>query len=272
MTFFGVSELSAGYGGKDVIRELSFEVNENSVVGVLGANGCGKTTMLKALCGILPHRGSCILEGTALEGLPPRKLARLCGYIPQRSGISIDISVLDVVLMGFNPQLRLLEAPSGEMKKEAWKALETVGIAEEAHENYLHLSEGQKQLCIFARALAAGSHLLLLDEPESALDFQHRYHMLELLRDWAGQEKRGVMTALHDPALALDYCDRLLLLDNGGLCADLQPGKDSLERLEEGLSVIYGAISLHRIQDRHGRERLMMLKEPEGRQPEREVK
>ena len=96
--------------------------------------------------------------------------------------------------------------------------------------------------------------------------------MLELLGTWAGREKRAVLAALHDPSLALNYCDRLLLLDNGGLCADLQPGKDSLERLEEGLSVIYGAISLHRIQDRHGRERLMMLKEPEGRQPEREVK
>ena len=105
MSFFSVCHLTAGYGNGHVIRDISFELDGGCLMGVLGANGSGKTTMLKALCGILPHEGSCQLEETRLERLSPRQIAKLCSYIPQRSGISIDISVLDVVLMGFNPQL-----------------------------------------------------------------------------------------------------------------------------------------------------------------------
>ena len=163
MSFFKVENLTAGYGGKQVVNHLSFELEAGSLTGLLGANGSGKSTLLKALCGILPHRGSCMLEKQFLEELSSRELARLCSYIPQRSGISIDISVLDVVLMGFNPRLGLLEYPSAQMKEKARQALDRAGLAGREEENYLHLSEGQKQLCILARTLAAESRLLLLD-------------------------------------------------------------------------------------------------------------
>ena len=103
MSFFTVSGLGAGYGDRAVLREVSFALEAGQLVGVLGANGSGKTTLLKAVCGILPHTGRCTLEGIGLEGLSARQLARRCSYIPQRSGIGIDLPVLDVVLMGFNP-------------------------------------------------------------------------------------------------------------------------------------------------------------------------
>ncbi len=270
MSFFKVEDLTAGYGGRPVVEKISFELEEGSLLGLLGANGSGKTTLLKAICGILPHQGSCVLEGTRLEKLPPRQLARLCSYIPQRSGISIDISLLDVVLMGFNPRLGLLEHPSAQMKEKARQALAQTGLEERAEDNYLQLSEGQKQLCILARTLAAEGRFLLLDEPESALDFRHRYRMLELLRDWlrggedGGQKKRAAAAALHDPSLALNCCDSLLLLSEGKIHAVLHPGTDPLERMEEQLAVIYGSVSLHRCRDKSGREQLVMLKENGG--------
>ena len=120
-------------------------------------------------------------------------MARLVGYIPQRSGISIDISVLDVVLMGFNPRLGLLERPGRKMQDLAAQALEQVGLGGREQSNYLCLSEGQKQLCILARTLVSGSRLLLLDEPESALDFRYRHRMFNLLKAWVAQEKRAVV-------------------------------------------------------------------------------
>ncbi len=261
MCFFIVNNLTAGYGGKPVLEHLSFRLDRGCLLGILGANGSGKTTLLKAVCGILPHTGSCILEGTALESLPPRQLARRCGYIPQRSGISIDISALDVVLMGFNPRLGLLERPTAAMREEGLKALALVGLEGKEDSNYLSLSEGQKQLCIFARTLCCQGRLLLLDEPESALDFRFRHEMLGLLRDWLSGSPKAAMVALHDPSLALNYCDRLLLLAEGGILGTLSPGTDSLSHMEKQLEQLYGKVSLARLTGRSGRESLVLLRE-----------
>ena len=151
MSDFTVKNICAGYGKRNVIENVSFQLEKGTLMGVLGANGSGKTTLLKALCGILPHRGMSVLDGVELEKCSPKQLARLVSYIPQRSGISIDISVLDVVLMGFNPKLRLLEHPTKQMKEAALNVLQQVGLGGKEYENYLHLSEGQKQLCVFAR-------------------------------------------------------------------------------------------------------------------------
>ena len=140
MSFFTVDRLSAGYGGAPVLRELSLSVEEGEITGLLGVNGCGKTTLIRAVCGQMPHRGTCILNGQRLEGLPPRALARRCAYLPQRGSIVLDLSVLDVVLMGCNPWLGLLEQPDEKMREHARQALRRVGLAGREHDNYLALS------------------------------------------------------------------------------------------------------------------------------------
>lgn len=263
MSFFQVQNLTAGYRKQTILEHVSFSLPSGSLTGILGANGSGKTTLLKAICGILPHEGSCLLKQKPLEGLSPRKLAQRCSYIPQRSGIAIDISVLDVVLMGFNPHLRLLQHPSGEMRNAARRMLAQVGLAGREEDNYLTLSEGQKQLCILARTLISGGELLLLDEPESALDIRHRYQMLELVKRWIREEQRGALVTLHDPGLALSCCDRLLLLKDRAVLGLLRPQEDSLTDMEMTLQQIYGKMTLTRCPDRTGRKHLVMLKEQE---------
>lgn len=265
MSLLEVSHLCAGYGGRDILQDVSFAAEAGQLVGVLGANGSGKTTLLKAIGGILPHRGSCTVEGRALEKLSARQLATLCSYVPQRSGITIDLSALDVVLMGYNPRLGLLEHPTRAMRAEAESLLAMVGLPDCAEKNYLHLSEGQKQLCILARTLAADSSLLLLDEPESALDLHHRSHMLALLRQLIADETtpRSGIIVLHDPALALDYCDALLLLEEGRLAGCIHPRQDAPEEMERQLSRIYGAVTLLRCRDHGGAEHFVMLKDRE---------
>lgn len=263
MSYFAVNELSAGYGKQNVIRDISFGLDYGILMGVVGANGSGKTTLLKAICGILPHQGTCTLERTVLEKLLPKQIAKLISYIPQRSGISIDISVLDVVLMGFNPRLGLLEHPTKKMRIAALAALEQVGLGGKEEINYLHLSEGQKQLCILARTLVSDSKLLLLDEPESALDFRFRYQMLSLLRKWVALEERSAIVTLHDPALALNFCDKLLLLADDGVLGILEPKTESLDKMERMLSQVYGSISLQRCQNRRGECQIVILREGE---------
>ena len=264
MSFFSAEHINAGYGKQSIVKDVSFTVEEGCLLGLLGANGSGKTTLLKAVCGILPHEGRCLLDGSALETMTARQIAGCCSYIPQRSGISIDISALDVVLMGFNPRLGLLEHPGSAMRESAMRALAQVGLAGKEEMNYLHLSEGQKQLCILARTLVSGSSFLLLDEPESALDFRFRCRMLELLRRWLAEGKRGALVTLHDPTLAPNYCDKLLLLDRGTLVGTIDPRSDSLDEMERMMSTVYGPVSLHRCQSRKGRRQLVMLKEDEG--------
>ena len=230
-------------------------------MGIIGANGSGKTTLLKAICGILPHKGVCTLDNTDLEGLSAKQLAKLVSYIPQKSGISIDISVLDVVLMGFNPKLGLLEHPTKKMKNLAVEALHQVGLFCDEETNYLHLSEGQKQLCILARTLVSEGRLLLLDEPESALDFRFRNQILELLKSWVESQKSSAIVTLHDPVLALNFCDKLLLISEGSVLGTVEPKTDPLDKMEQMLSMVYGNISLQRCKNRKGKEQIVMLKE-----------
>ncbi|MDD6967799.1 MAG: ABC transporter ATP-binding protein [Firmicutes bacterium] len=259
MSILEVRQLTAGYGGKEVLQGVSFSLMPGELVGILGENGSGKTTLLKSICGIVPHGGSCLVGGTDSRSLSPRALARQVSYIPQQSGISIDLSALDVVLMGFNPRLGLLEYPSQDMKQQARRALREVGLAGREEENYQTLSQGQRQLCMLARTLVSQARLLLLDEPESALDFGGRYRMLSQLRRCLGGHC-GALVTLHDPQLALNCCDRLLLLGGGKLLGEICPKQDSLESMEEKLIGLYGGLTLIRAENRQGLHQLVLLK------------
>ncbi len=261
MSFFTAENLSAGYGSRKIIEGVSFSLEGGTLTGVLGANGSGKTTLLKALCGILPHQGHCTLEGQQLEGLSPRQLGTLCGYIPQRSGLFLHLPVEEVVLMGFNPRLGLLQRPGAREKALARQALAQVGLEGMEGESYLTLSEGQKQLCILARALAASPRLFLLDEPESALDPARRWQVLELLTGVLDRTGAAGLVVLHDPALALNFCHQLLLIGEGKLLGSLDPRRDSPQKMEEALSRIYGPVTLTRSRDKTGREHLVLLNE-----------
>ncbi len=263
MSFFSVNHISAGYQNTLVIKDVCFELESGQLMGILGANGSGKTTLLKAICGNLLHTGNSILNGCKLETLSVRQISKLCSYIPQRSGINIDISVLDVVLMGYNPQLSILEHPNSVMRANALQALEQVGLAGKENINYMHLSEGQKQLCILARTLVADNRLLLLDEPESALDFRYRYRMLDILRQWIREKDSSAIMTLHDPLLALNYCDQLLLLKDGEVLGEVYPQRDPLDKMEQMLSNVYGTVSLQYVHTRSGHRSLVMLKEDE---------
>ena len=242
---FEVNGLSVSYGKREILNNVTFSLQQGTITALLGANGCGKTTLLKAICGLVPHKGQCRLGAWDLDSLLAKEKARQVSYIPQRSGIAVELTALEVVLMGFNPRLRLLQQPTKAMEEQARQTLMELGI--EANRDYLTLSEGQKQLCILARTMVSDCGLLLLDEPESALDLQNRYEMFGRLRQWMGN--RMVLAALHDPQLALQTADRLILLKDTKILAVLSPKTDSLETMEQAFCAIYGKVRLHKIEN-----------------------
>lgn len=257
---FTVENLAVRLGDKNILQNVHFTIDTpRQLVGILGANGSGKTTLLRAVAGLLPHTGCCLMDGVSLESLSTRCLAQTVSYIPQQSGISVSMSAREVVLMGCNPRLGVLQSPTAAMCAEAEEALRTVGLADKAEQDYLTLSGGERQLCILARTFVEDAPLLLLDEPDSALDLANRSHMAALLAEFVHASGKTALICLHDPMLMLDWCDTLIVLQNGQVGAMLYPRTDPVEALQSALAAVYGPLELVPVTDRTGRVRLALL-------------
>lgn len=255
-----VKNLTSGYGNKVILSNISFEVNKNEVVGLLGANGCGKTTLIKSLCRIISSKGEVIVNGTDVSTWSNKVFAQNCSLVPQKSGLGIDISVLDVVLMGFNPYLSLMSKPTKEMVAKAEKQLQNFGLKDRIYDNFQNLSEGQKQIVIISRSLVSDTKVLFMDEPESSLDFAVRYEMLETLTKQIKGADKCALISLHDVNLALKFCDKLLLIKDGGISSVIDVTTEDRTTIEQKLKTIYGDIKLLSVPDNENKESLIMVK------------
>lgn len=240
-----VSGVHAGYSRREVVRGVSFSVEPGEFCALLGLNGCGKTTLLKSICGLMPMlQGSCTVSNQDCTRMHERERSRLLSYIPQRGSLIMGKTVLEVVLMGFNPHLGLLDSPGEAQKKEALHTLGRLGLEDFAQRDYGALSEGQKQLVILARALVQNAPVMLMDEPDSALDFVNRNMVLGKIRGIIHEENRAGLITLHDPNFALSYCDRLLLMRDGVIACELRMAGAGVQQVEDALSLIYGEIRI----------------------------
>jgi len=240
-----IENLSAGYGKKVIVNNVSFQVGAGKLCALLGLNGSGKTTLLKSILGLLPlASGNCFVDGHNITKLSEYKRARFISYIPQRHSRLQGVSVLDVVMMGFYSILKPLEFPTAKNKELALATLEKLGYGHLYDDDFSKISEGQKQMVILARTLVQNTSVMLMDEPDSALDFSNRRLMLEevskLVRD---RGKAGLVT-LHDPSLAMAYCDHLFLLKGGTILSELDLTAASKEDIKMSLSQIYKNVSI----------------------------
>lgn len=257
--YFEVQNVYAGYGEKEILNDINFELEAHTLTALIGPNGCGKTTLLKSIVNLLDYQGKCLLHEEGLKEMSARTLARKISYIPQRSGIHVSMSVLDVVLMGYNPVLKLLERPNKKQKQKAKDAIISVGLSAYINKDYLTLSEGQKQLVLLARTMIEDTDLLILDEPDSALDFQNRYLILNILKQMTDKEEKAGILCLHDPAIALEFCQQIVVMKDGKIIDILHPQTDTLERMEEALRSIYGNVTLRKCKDRNEHTHIVLL-------------
>ncbi|MEQ1899071.1 MAG: ABC transporter ATP-binding protein [Vicinamibacterales bacterium] len=211
-----------GYGGTSgggdafTLADVSLEVARGGFVGLLGPNGCGKTTLLKLLGGTLTTRtGAVTLDGEDLAGMSRRRIAQRIAIVPQETHPSFDFTVQEMVLMGRHPHLGPLTLEGPADIAIAQEALTATGTAHLVDRAYMTLSGGEKQRVVIASALAQSPDVLLLDEPTASLDLGFQMEIAALLRRLNRQRQVTLVLATHDLNLAASLCSHLLLLKGG---------------------------------------------------------
>ena len=226
--------LSVRYGAKSVIDGISFEVAGGSLVSVVGQNGCGKTTLLKAVAGLVKSQGTIAIteRGAALK-------ERSIAYVPQLTTVTSRLTVFEMVLLGLVKDLSLT------VDKETFERVDAVlhamHINRLAGESVASLSGGQKQLVFMAQAFVSNPRILLLDEPTSALDLRHQLIVMQAARDYTDRTGAVTLCVVHDLMAAARYSDRLLMLTDGKI-RRFAPPREVLrpELLEEVYRVTAG--------------------------------
>ena len=234
----------AGYGFREVVKDISFSVRAGEFCALLGRNGSGKTTLIKALCGLVPAAGRCLVDGVDCTALNEKGRARCISYTPQRHSKMQGVPVIDAVLMGYNPRLAFLSSPGNEEKKQAENILHQMGLGELSDHDFARLSEGQKQLVILARTLVQNTPVMLMDEPDSSLDFANRHIVMKKISGLVHSEKKAGLIALHDPNFAIAYCDTVVLINEGKVSGRLNLAEASGEEIRLELQAVYGEVEL----------------------------
>ncbi len=250
-------DLTIGYNGDPVLREVSLTTARGQLVGIVGPNGSGKSTLVRALSRVLPPmRGRVLLDGADIYGMTARELARRLAVVPQDNQVAFDFPVREIVLMGRAPHLSRfgLERPHDyAIAEEAMRLTHTEVFAERP---ITSLSGGERQRCMVARALAQQPEVLLLDEPTAHLDINHQIEILDLTRRLTAERSLATLVVLHDLNLASQYCDQLLLVAQGRMLAEGTPQEVVTE---SRIRAAYGADVHIRLHPTSGRPYVTLL-------------
>lgn len=229
--------LSFAYGGQKVLDDISLSVKTGEICGLLGPNGCGKSTLFRCCMGFLhPQVGQIRVQGVNIAHLKPSALAAHVAYVPQEHKQAFPFTVRDMVLMGRTPRMSGWFRLRKEDERIADEAMRRIGISHLAERPCSQLSGGQRQLVLIARAMAQQTPLILLDEPTSALDFSNQLSVWNVLREVAAQGV-AVLVCCHDPNHILWFCDKAVVIHGGRVCAE---GPSTHVVTEEVLQRIYG--------------------------------
>ncbi|WP_199433563.1 ABC transporter ATP-binding protein [Qaidamihabitans albus] len=225
MTALRLAGVTAGYRGREVVRDVSADLGEGGWLAIVGPNGAGKSTLLKAIAGQAGFTGEITLHGAAVPSLSRRQRAREIGYAPQNPLLPDGLTVTDYVLLGRTPHLGPLARESGRDRSIVEESLTRLDLRGMSARRLHTLSGGERQRAVLARVLAQHPRLLLLDEPTTGLDIGHAQSLLERLDLLRREDGTTVVTTLHDLTFAAQYADTLLLLDGGEVVAAGPPGR-----------------------------------------------
>lgn len=217
-TFFSVKNIYCGYYNYQVLKDVSFEIADGEFLGIIGPNGSGKSTLLRSISQCLkPSRGSISYKDRDLYRIPRRQIAREFAFVPQETLFNFSFTVWEIVLMGRTPYISRLQQETEQdiaIAEESMRITDTLSLVDRQISD---LSSGERQMIIITKALTQEPKVLFLDEPTSHLDIGHQVKILNLLKGLNKNKGITIIIVLHDLNLASEYCDRILLLDNGSV-------------------------------------------------------
>ena len=238
MAIINIEKLNYSYGRKEVLKELSLDIDENKLTGIIGPNGCGKSTLAKNIIKYINGKFEYFkIMDVDISQLSHKKIAQFISYIPQKSTIIPNISVFDYVLLGRFP---LLKNSWDNYTKKDYEIVENninlLNIKELRDRNIETLSGGELQKALLARALAQEAKILLLDEPTSALDLNNAVEFMKILKNISMKKEISVIIIIHDLNLASLFCDSLIILKDGRF---IEKGSPKEVINEENIKSVY---------------------------------
>lgn len=212
-----VNNLSFGYTKNvQVLKNINFQIKSGQVLSLLGPNGCGKTTLLNCIIGLeKAHYGKIFIDDLEIQDMSDKKLSFNIGYVPQTIIANFDYSVIDYVVCGCAPYLKLYKSPGKKEYERAYSALEQMHITHLTDKSYTQISGGEQQLACIARVLCQSPDFILLDEPTSHLDFGNQIKVLKVIKSLS-EQKFGIIMTTHDPNHVMLMGGKTVMLKNDG--------------------------------------------------------
>ncbi len=227
-----VQDISVNYDPRVALSSVSLLIGAGEIVGLVGPNGCGKSTLIRAITRVVPlSSGKITLLGEDVSDLSQRQLARLVAVVPQNPNVPDNFRSFDLVMLGRTPHLGLLQSESERDLQAVHNAMIATDTWHLADRLLGEISGGERQRVVISRALAQETPVLLLDEPTAHLDIGQQAATMELLESASSERSLTVLVAMHDLTLAARYCQRLVMLSQGRLIAEGRPEEVLREEL-----------------------------------------
>lgn len=239
-----INKLNYKIDGIPILNEISLGIRENEFVGLIGPNGCGKTTLLKHICKTTkPDKNVVFIDGKDVMTLTSREMAQKISVMAQENSVQFDVDVLEMVKYGRYSHRKFWEREKKEDVELCRHYIREVGMEGYENRSYLSLSGGEKQRVLLARALVQKSQFIVLDEPTNHLDVRYQYQILQTLK----KQDITVLASIHDLNLAAMYCDRIILMNKGSIIATGTPEEVITEKNVSEIFKVKSQITVNKI-------------------------
>lgn len=218
-----VKNLSFGYGKENILENVSFSARPGEITAIIGANGVGKSTILKCIAGLNKGEGDILLCGENRKNMRTDKIARVVSYLNQNTVCEAELNVYEVILLGLLNDLKFKVRDSDMAKVN--EILELLSLTSYAHRKISELSGGQQQMVFIGQTLIKNPKIILMDEPTSALDLNRQFYVMDLLKRVTREKQFTTLVTLHHLDITSKFADRVIVVNAGGIYQDDVPEK-----------------------------------------------